>query len=181
MMTEARRTAGEHLPQMGHCARCRADACGIIGKDAEDMPSPAEFALLPTRPTADRPYVAASSHEGMLVNTHVGEAEQFHIFKEEGGLYSLVAVRTAPESGAGIKRWLDLADLLGDCRALLTSGVGAMPRRVLTGRGIEIVEMEGLIDEGLACVYGSKPVPPSLRRSFKGCGTGCSGGGGGCG
>jgi nitrogen fixation protein NifB len=56
-----------------------------------------------------------------------------------------------------------------------------MPRRVLVGRGIEIVEMEGLIDEGLAAVYGSKPIPPSLRRSFKGCGTGCSGGGGGCG
>jgi nitrogen fixation protein NifB len=181
MMTEARRNAGEHLPQMGHCARCRADACGIIGKDAEDMPRPAEFALLPSKPTADRPYVAASSREGMLVNTHVGEAEQFHIFKEEAGMYSLVAVRTAPEAGAGIKRWLDLADLLGDCRALLTSGVGAMPRRVLAGRGIEIVEMEGLIDEGLAAVYGSKPIPPSLRRSFKGCGTGCSGGGGGCG
>lgn len=181
MLSEARRAAGEYLPQMGHCARCRADACGVIGEEAQDVPKPAEFALLPSKPTAHRPYVAVCSREGMLVNTHVGEAEQVHVFKEEAGVYSLVAVRTAPEAGAGIKRWLDLADLLGDCRALLTSGVGSMPRRVLAGRGIEIIEMEGLIDEGLSSVFGSKPIPPSLRRSFKGCGTGCSGGGGGCG
>src|ERR1017187_9876261 len=119
VMAGARLAAGKELPQMSHCARCRADACGFIGE--------------------------------------------------------------APDSGSGIKRWLDLADLLHDCRAILTTGVGAAPRRVLTGSGIDVIEMEGLIEEGLSAVYGGTPIPASLRRTFTGCGLGCSGGGGGCG
>ena len=59
--------------------------------------------------------------------------------------------------------------------------VGAAPRRVLTGSGLEVVEMEGLIEEGLSAVYGGTPIPASLRRKFNGCGVECGGGGGGCG
>jgi nitrogen fixation protein NifB len=180
MMERARQSAGECLPQMAHCSRCRADACGLVGEAALDVPDPKEFAFLPSKPTRDRPYVAVASREGMLVNQHVGEAEKLYVFAEEAGAFAPVAVREAPDSGSGVKRWLDLADLLHDCRALLTSGVGAAPRRVLTGRGIEIVEMEGLIDDGLASVFGGKPIPPSLRKAFRGCGLGCGGGGGGC-
>ena len=181
MMASARLTAGRLLPQMSHCARCRADACGFIGEAAEGMPDPKEFALLASKPSKDRPYVAVASREGMLVNQHVGEAASFHIFAEENMSYVPVATREAPDSGSGIKRWLDLADLLRDCRALLTTGVGAAPRRVLTGSGLEVIEMEGLIEEGLSAVYGGTPVPASLRRKFNGCGVECGGGGGGCG
>jgi nitrogen fixation protein NifB len=181
LMAKARGAAAVSLPQMEHCARCRADACGLVGEAAVNVPDPKEFSYVATKPGNDRPYVAVASREGMLVNQHVGEAEVFHIFAERAGAFEPVAVRSAPEGGSGIKRWLDLADLLSDCRALLTTGVGSAPRRVLTGKGIEIVEMEGMIEEGLASVYGGNPIPPSLRRSFKGCGTGCAGGGGGCG
>jgi len=31
-MLELRALAGRHLPQMGHCSRCRADACGLLGQ-----------------------------------------------------------------------------------------------------------------------------------------------------
>ena len=31
-MLELRADAGRHLPQMGHCSRCRADACGLLGE-----------------------------------------------------------------------------------------------------------------------------------------------------
>ena len=31
-MRELRSLAGRHLPQMGHCSRCRADACGLLGQ-----------------------------------------------------------------------------------------------------------------------------------------------------
>jgi nitrogen fixation protein NifB len=117
----------------------------------------------------------------MLVNQHVGEASCFHVFAEDGLTYVPVEVRESPESGSGVKRWLDLADLLKDCRAVLTTGVGAAPRRVLTDSGLEVIEMEGLIEEGLSAVYGGTPIPASLRRKFSGCGLGCSGGGGGCG
>lgn len=181
VMTTARRAAAHALPQMEHCARCRADACGVLGEAAASAPDPRGFAFVASKPGRDRPYVAVASREGMLVNQHVGETLAFHVFREEQGAFLPVAVRAAPEAGSGIKRWLDLAQLLCDCRALLTTGVGAAPRRVLTAQGIEIVEMEGMIDEGLTAVYGGTPVPPSLRRSFRGCGTGCSGGGGGCG
>jgi nitrogen fixation protein NifB len=145
------------------------------------MPDPKEFALLASKPTKDRPYVAVASREGMLVNQHVGEATCFYVFDDNDLAGSPVDVREAPDSGSGIKRWLDLADLLGDCRALLTTGVGAAPRRVLTGRGLEVIEMEGLIEEGLSAVYGGTPIPASLRRKFSGCGASCGGGGGGCG
>ncbi len=181
MMRKARQDASVALPQMEHCARCRADACGLVGEAALNVPDPKEFSYVASRPGKDRPYVAAASREGMLVNQHVGEAESFHVFAEEDGVFLPVEVRAAPDSGSGIKRWLDLADLLCDCRALLTTGVGASPRRVLTGRGVEIVEMEGMIEEGLSSVYGGTPIPPSLRRTFRGCGAGCAGGGGGCG
>jgi nitrogen fixation protein NifB len=180
MMESARKAAGAKLPQMLHCARCRADACGLVGEEAEGMPDPREFALIANRPGQERPYVAVASREGMLVNQHVGEAISFHIFAERDGEFVSVGIREAPESGSGIKRWLDLADMLHDCRAVLTTGVGSAPRRVLTEHGLDIVEMEGLIDDGLSAVYGGKPIPPSLRRAFKGCGLGCSGGGGGC-
>jgi nitrogen fixation protein NifB len=180
-MAEARLTAGKELPQMSHCARCRADACGLVGEAAEGMPDPKEFALLASRPSKDRPYVAVATREGMLVNQHIGEATCLHIFAENNLTYVPVDVREAPESGSGIKRWLDLADLLKDCRAVLTTGVGAAPRRVLTGSGLEVIEMEGLIEEGLFAVYGGTSIPASLRRTFHSCGTGCSGGGGGCG
>jgi nitrogen fixation protein NifB len=181
MLAAARLTAGKQLPQMSHCARCRADACGFIGEAAEGMPDPKEFALLASKPGKDRPYVAVASREGMLVNQHVGEATQFHVFAEEDMTFVPIDVREAPDSGSGIKRWLDLADMLHDCRAVLTTGVGAAPRRVLTGSGLEVIEMEGLIEEGLAAVYGGAPIPASLRRKFSGCGLGCAGGGGGCG
>jgi nitrogen fixation protein NifB len=146
-----------------------------------NVPDPKEFSFVASKPGKDRPYVAVASREGMLVNQHVGEAEVFHIFAEDGGAFVPVVVRNAPESGSGIKRWLDLADLLHDCRALLTTGVGSAPKRVLTGKGIEVVEMEGMIDEGLSAIYGGTPIPASLRRTFSGCGTDCAGGGGGCG
>jgi nitrogen fixation protein NifB len=180
-LAEARRAAGEWLPQMSHCARCRADACGLVGETATGAPDPREFAWLPRRPAAVRPYVAVASREGVLVNQHVGEATVFHVFAERDGGFVPVAVRPAPEAGGGIGRWRELAELLADCRTLLTTGVGATPRRVLADQGIEVVEMEGLIDEGLAAVFGGTPIAPALRRTFRGCGLGCAGGGGGCG
>jgi nitrogen fixation protein NifB len=180
-MKEARHDAGQFLPQMAHCARCRADACGQVGEISQEAPDPKAFSLLSERPSGQRPYVAVASREGVLVNQHVGEAAVFHVFGEKDGVFERIGTRPAPEAGAGLGRWLEMAEILCDCRTLLTTGVGQTPRRVLTGKGIEIVEMEGLIDDGLAAVFGGMPIPASLRRSFRGCGRGCEGGGGGCG
>jgi nitrogen fixation protein NifB len=40
-----RDACGEYLPQMTHCNQCRADACGLIGKD-RDMETETLFARL---------------------------------------------------------------------------------------------------------------------------------------
>jgi nitrogen fixation protein NifB len=49
--------------------------------------------------------------------------------------------------------------------------------------GIRIIQMEGLIEEGLEAAYGGTEVPAPMRRSFGGCakGDGCGGDGTGCG
>jgi nitrogen fixation protein NifB len=41
----ARAASGEYLKQMTHCNQCRADACGLIGKD-RDMETEALMARL---------------------------------------------------------------------------------------------------------------------------------------
>ncbi len=42
---DMRQVCGEHISQMSHCQQCRADACGIIGKD-QDMESETLMARL---------------------------------------------------------------------------------------------------------------------------------------
>jgi nitrogen fixation protein NifB len=177
-----RKAAGDILPQMSHCAQCRADACGIVGEEntEEDIVQLRRFSTAPPAASADRPYVAVATREGLLVNEHLGEASTLTIFEKCDIGWRVVAIRPTPEAGLGVKRWLDMAELLKDCRAILVSGVGTSPRVVLSKKGLLIVEMEGLIEEGLAAVFDSREIPAHLKRRFTGCGAACSGGGQGC-
>lgn len=180
---------GQQLPQMFHCARCRADACGKINAD---NPQSTELMLAETKretlaPTEERPHVAVASQEGALVNLHLGEATCFHIFgrvPEDAGRFRHMAVRQAPASGGGPERWFQLAEQLRDCRTLLVSAAGDSPCRELADHGIQVLQMEGLIEEGLRSVYEGTPLPRALRRRFNGCEKdtdGCRGTGTGCG
>ncbi len=38
LINRVRRDAGMYLPQMSHCTRCRADACGLVGEDCSIQP-----------------------------------------------------------------------------------------------------------------------------------------------
>ena len=80
-MAEIRKDAGRYLPQMTHCARCRADALGLLG----DKPDPLWQARLARCaaaaveqpevkpvPPPGRTFVAVASMEGVLVNQHLG-------------------------------------------------------------------------------------------------------------
>ena len=180
-----RMKTGRHLPQMTHCARCRADAVGLIDQPntAEQMETLAAFARPDAASIATRPYIAVASEEGMLVNQHLGEAARLLIFKQDpdspAGV-KFVEMRKTPEAGAGLNRWNELADLLNDCRALLVAAAGPQPRRAIEERGIRIVEMEGLIEEGLVAIFKDQPIPASLARRFTSCGDGCKGAGNGC-
>jgi nitrogen fixation protein NifB len=188
--TRVRLQSGLHLPQMAHCARCRADAVGYVGENvtAEQIATLRHFANRSLNPAEDaiRPYVAVATLEGALVNQHLGEADRLAIFEanaELSGTFRLIEIRRTPDEGGGEARWAALADSLRDCRAILVNAAGPSPQKALTAHGLKVIEMDGLIEEGLKAVFAGQPIPASMKRRFTGCGAGisCKGTGAGCG
>lgn len=182
--------SGVHLPQMTHCARCRADAVGYIGEEmsVEQLKDVQKAATMSSIPEVEstRPYVAVATMEGALVNQHLGEAERFVVYEtnpDATDRFRLKEIRMAPPAGGGDVRWATLAESLKDCRALLVSAAGPTPMKVLTQQGLKVIEMEGLIDEGLRAVFADQPIPAGMKRRFTSCGAGitCKGTGTGCG
>ena len=184
LMEEIRTTAEKYLPQMRHCTRCRADAVGLLDDDrTEEFRSClSACSTLKPVPAAERPYVAVATEEGILVNKHLGEARSLQIWEQANGNgFRLVEERATPSAGGGIKRWHQLARILGDCRAILVSGVGQTPYDILCKSGTKPVEAAGFIEEGLASVYENRNTA-FLRGRKTPCKDGaCSGSGGGCG
>lgn len=176
-----RALAGEYLPQMKHCTRCRADAAGLLGNDAPDTTAAelAHAAAQPLKPNEYRPFVAVASHEGVLVNQHLGEAGRLLVFGRDGGGYEFLEARRAPAPGGGDERWKALARTLGDCRAVLTSGAGAKPTALLAKMGLKVVAAEGLVSELIESIYTGRDIRSPVRNL--GCGMGCSGDATGCG
>jgi nitrogen fixation protein NifB len=183
LMAEVREVAGQYLPLMHHCTRCRADAAGTLGEPVTQAIQEELIAAarLPLVPTDDRPYVAVASLEGILVNQHLGEAQQLEIYAMSAGEFAWIESRQAPDPGGGSARWEQLADSLLDCRALLVSSAGPAPCEVLKQRGIRVIMMEGLIEEGLAAVFSNRPLRAPLRKEHRcGAGAACAGDGRGC-
>lgn len=184
-MITLRNDAEQYLPQMRHCTRCRADAVGLLDDDktGEMRGCLAACASLPQPAEAAKPYVAVATMEGVLVNQHLGQATSFQIWGEdaEGG-YTLIEVRPAPAGNGGPQRWMHMARLLKDCRAVLVNDLGASPKEMLKKKGIEPVLMAGFIEKGLDAVYtgkGFSTLQGKMRKcSAKGA---CAGGGNGCG
>ena len=183
-----RKAAGQHIKQMRHCTRCRSDAVGLLG----EMPSEALIATLkncqhlkvlaPQNSTiSSRPYVAVASLEGVLVNQHLGEAIQLMIYGEKEGRIGLIEVRQTPAPGSGLARWKALTTILSDCRALLVSGVGANPKKVLSDSGLSVIECEGVIDEAVRALFAGKSLRHMAVRQPLACGSGCGGNMMGCG
>ena len=175
-MTAIQTAAGEFLPQMRHCTRCRADAVGLLDADRTE-----EFrgclsacAQLPPPLDESRPYVAVASREGVLVNLHLGEADSFQIWGPEGQGFRLLEERPAPLPGSGGQRWWAMAEILKDCRAVLVSALGETPEAVLTEAGVVPVEMSGFIEAGLSRIYSGEPLT-SLKGRKGGLTRACSG------
>lgn len=183
-----RQKAGRHVKQMNHCTRCRADAVGLLGEapDPELMNTLAACRRLEVnKPRAGRvsprPFVAVASMEGVLVNQHLGEAERLLVYGEKDGRIQLLDVRATPPRGGGAQRWEVMADSFADCSTLLVSGVGTNPRKTLTASGIEVLEIEGLIEEALRAVFAGERLNHMVKRSLTACGAACGGSGAGCG
>lgn len=178
---KARAACARFLPQMTHCARCRADAAGKLGVPN----SPETTALLRGQATSAAPQgasatrVAVASQEGVLVNQHLGEAERLLVFEAKDGGFRLVEERETVDPGDGLERWEALAAKFSDCRALLVSGAGASPKRVLSALGLEVHETESLIDDALDWLIRQRRAPPRPAKRFK-CGDACNGVGNGC-
>jgi len=208
LIQTVRQKAAKFLPQMHHCTRCRADAVGLLGEGISDelmqllkttansspplstpsVPITLQKSASLTLPTKElcgnaeeKKFVAVASMEGFLVNQHLGEAYQLRIYGQKTGGVELLETRKLPEPGRGMKRWEIVAQIINDCRALLVSGIGDAPNQVLSQKGIEIFELEGLIEEAVQSLYDGKTLRHLIKRKTAVCGTGCSGGSVGCG
>jgi nitrogen fixation protein NifB len=103
------------------------------------------------RPSAERPNVAVTSHSGMAIDQHLGQAARLLIYgPREDGLVCLLEARPAPGPGSGSDRWRAMAARLPDCFALLTAAAGETPRAVLRSHGVPLLitdgEIEGTVD-----------------------------------
>lgn len=183
-----RRAAGRYVKQMRHCTRCRADAVGLLGEAPDEglMNTLTACRRLDVKKprlgrVSPRPCVAVASMEGVLVNQHLGEAEKLLVYAEKNGRIEMVAARATPPKGGGTQRWEALAETLSDCSTLLVSGVGNTPQQVLNGKGIEVLEIEGLIDEAVRAVFAGESLNHMVKRSLTACGAACGGNGMGCG
>lgn len=183
-----RNAAGQHVRQMRHCTRCRSDAVGMLG----ETPSEGLMATLKNcqhlevlepkeQKISNKPFVAVASLEGVLVNQHLGEAHQVLVYGEKQGRIGLIEARPAPEPGGGMDRWKELASILSDCRAILVSGVGANPKKVLGVNGLEVIECEGVIDEAVRAVFAGESLGHMVVRQKTACGQVCGGDQMGCG
>jgi nitrogen fixation protein NifB len=182
MMKELRKGIEQYLPPMTHCTRCRADAVGMLGKDdPEAKQILSDVSKLSVSLDTTKPYVAVTSHEGLLVNQHLGEASQLYIFRETPNGYRMVEQRPTPRPGDGKERWQELTHAINDCRAILVGGIGPSPSSIIGRAGIKIVEMTGLIDDGLDAVYKGKELKTLKKADVFACGSDCSGKGTGCG
>jgi nitrogen fixation protein NifB len=178
-----RKECGELLPQMMHCTRCRADAVGLLG----DAQSDELVRLLkttasgPVNPLEERPYYAVASHEGLLINQHLGEASRIWVYKSGPNGLELVETREAPEAGSGVQRWYELADTLQDCSTFFVTAAGSTPRRILERQNLRVVEAVGLASEAIGSWSRTGELPRGMKRMFQGCAKGCAGSGTGCG
>lgn len=167
IVAQARKSAGKFLSVMNHCSRCRADAVGLLGKElcSDEISALQSAARLPLIPGENRPFVAVASREGILINQHLGEAEELYIYRREDKGYFLNEVRKTPPTGGGGRRWQDLVLILKDCCILLVARAGQSPKQVLSKDGIKVVEMEGLIEDGLDIVFNDREIPAHLKAS----------------
>lgn len=179
---KVRTLSSEYLSIMSHCARCRADAAGLLGQDLSDTHALLkEYSSLMDIETENRPYVAVGTNEGLLVNQHLGEAYALSIYKQTPNGFKFVESRLTPTPGSGENRWVELSKVLGDCRAVLVSGVGPTPKSILQENKLQVIEMTGLIDDGLDGVFNHKMIRSIAKPDAFKCGSGCKGNAQGCG
>ncbi|MFW5717118.1 MAG: radical SAM protein [Spirochaetota bacterium] len=180
-VAEARRRAAPYIRQSTHCARCRADAVGLLGaRENEELRELlVQASRASTAFTTGRGRIAFVSREGMFVNQHLGEAREFYVCELTGDRVITVFRRDAPEKGCGDERWTRISEILADCAYLLVSAAGTRPIEVLGSSGLTVVEIEGVAQDAAYKLFTSQSIA-HLRTRKSTSGAGC-GRGTGCG
>ena len=99
--------------------------------------------------------VAVASSDGIVVNTHFGKAESFHIYEVEGdeSIRYLEERQMEPVCNGGNhvdKRLRENLEKLKDCRYLLVSRIGGGAASVAESMGILPMELGGIIEESIS-------------------------------
>jgi nitrogen fixation protein NifB len=129
----------------------------------------------------NRPNVAIATLEGVLVNQHLGQAQRLAIYGMRDGSVHLLETRETPVEGTGANRWKAMAEVLSDCNTLMVSGIGETPKKILSEYGLQIFEVEGLIDEALDALFSGKGLGHMKKHDIGPCSAGCGEGSLGCG
>ena len=178
-MRTVRAKTSVHIKQMTHCARCRADAVGLLG---DDKSAEAKRFITPVKKLSfvDKPYIAVTSTDGISINQHLGEVSDFWIYQLRKGNVELLEKRTIVFTENN--RWTDISNTLSDCAALLVSGIGPTPLEILKGKGIFVEAVEGLIQKHVEALFFGKAISQASLRLAGTCGIGgkCSGAGTSC-
>lgn len=157
-MTDLSELAGRYL-----ATEIMAPAAAGLGS-TQAAAGGAAAGILP-QPSATRPNVAVVSANGMDIDLHLGQAGRALIYgPREDGLPCLLTTRPLPAPGGGSARWEKLADSFTDCFALLTSGAGDNPRKVLAGRGITVLVTDGNVEGTVDVLYGGGKKGKQCRR-----------------
>jgi nitrogen fixation protein NifB len=199
-MKKIQNAAKAHIPQMLHCKRCRADAVGRLDEatDTRLMDRLVEIAAAPrqipeslwkrkkkaiepreTEKSDDRPYVAVATQEGVLINQHLGEAQYLNIYDTRNENPVMIERRRLPKPGGKDFRWFAVADTIKDCHQLLVSGIGTTPREILAQRGINILEINGMIELVITALKNEQDISHLMVREHNSLGE-CRGTGMGC-
>ena len=178
-MRTVRAKTSMHIKQMTHCARCRADAVGLLGDD-KSAETKQYITQVKKLSFVEKPYIAVTSNDGITINQHLGEVSNFLIYRLRKGNVELMEKR--PVVFTGNNRWNDISDTLSDCAALLVNGIGPTPLEVLKAKGLFVEAVEGPVQKHVEALFFGRALPQTSLRLAGNCGVGgrCSGEGKGC-
>lgn len=173
-MRAVRAKASVHIKQMSHCARCRADAVGLLGQQNSEQTTYALQYAKRQPVFTHRPYIAVASSDGVVINQHLGEAKNLLIYGRKNGKTELLDQRSVvSKNGEG---WKVVADATSDCAALLVLGVGRIPYDYLS-KSLFVEATNAPIIEAVDALFDGKNIPAASLKIAGKCGAGstCSG------
>lgn len=135
------------IGQMRHCRQCRADAVGLIGKDV----SQTLFDTVKPEPENRFAYRVAitSSEKDGTIDLHFGQAKKFLIYGiHDDHAHEFIESREL-EAAEGQSTISEAAELLLDCKFVITSKAGPHAAAELKRTGIEIIQDYSPIETAL--------------------------------